>query len=175
MQATARQSAPSVEYEARQASIVRRLRSEAAAPSAIVREAARIIRWFDQPQPDEAIGPTHGIVSDEAFHLVDDAYQLVALVHTATGRPGLQIAAVGRGPADVPEADRQLFYRIVERISRDRVVTDWMTARRYGVAIDVPVHRSLVRAVTSNRVRFARCEDPVHHNAAFVVPSGWHA
>lgn len=163
------------EYEARRAAVVHRLRSEAGSPVALVRDVARIVRWLTQPQPAEALGSSRGIVSDDAYQLVIDTYTMVTLPHSATGKPSFQIEPVGgRTSTGVPDQDRRLFMHVVDRVSRGRVLADWEDDLRYCLAVDVPVHPSLVRAVTSNRGKFSRCDDLTHHTALFVVPSGWH-
>jgi len=162
------------EYVARTTAINRRLRSEAASTVAIVREVARAIRWFGSPQSEGAIGPPHGIYTNAAYQLHEDAYLLRAVAHTATGRPAVQIVVLPGTPPgfSIPERDERLFHALVLRVSRGRVVAGWESYDCYSVAIDVPVHPTLIRAVSSNRHRRSEAsDDPA---AIFVAPQGWH-
>lgn len=164
------------EYATRVTAINRRLRSEAASATAVVREIAKAIRWFDTPQPEGAIGPARGIYTDAAYQLHEDAYLLRALPHTATGRPAVQIVVLPGTPPgfDLPERDERLFHSLVTRVSRGRVVTGWESHDSYAVAIDVPVQPSLVRAVSSNRHRACSDACRTERSAIFTVPPGWH-
>ena len=100
---------------------------------------------------------------------------LNARAHTAVGKPAVQLVVFDKHfSREVADEDRSLFLAIVERVSRGAVVTSWDADLVYSVAIDVPVHPSLLRAVGLNRRKFEACSDPASHRKAFIVPSGWH-
>ena len=182
-----------VEYEARRSATASRLRAEAEKPTALVREVAKIVRWLNQEQPIEAIGPIHGIYSDGAYQFRSDAYLLRAIVHTATGKPAIQLVRLdGNCEEPVHHGDAEMFERLVDRIVRGRVLTSWEAHDCFSVAIKVPVHLTLVRAVTHNyrttacsgaRARGSKdgcpifcgdCPYRAERQAMFIVPAGWH-
>ncbi|MCZ2108033.1 MAG: hypothetical protein LC118_00415 [Dehalococcoidia bacterium] len=114
-------------------------------------------------------------MTDGAFTLIRGTYQLNTRAHTAVGKPAVQLVVFDKHHSrDVAEEDRSLFLAIVDRVSRGGVVTAWDADLVYSVAIDVPVHPSLLKAVGLNRRRFEACPDPASHRDAFVVPHGWH-
>lgn len=175
MQSSDAQTVAWQDFLLRESAIVSRLKTEATGAVGLVREVARAIRWFGSQQPEAAVGSQHGIVTDGAFTLVSGTYQLNARAHTAVGKPAVQLVVFDkRFSREVADEDRSLFLAIVERVSRGAVVTSWDADLVYSVAIDVPVHPSLLKAVGLNRRRFETCSDPASHREAFIVPSGWH-
>ncbi len=178
-----------VEYEAHRSARVTRLKTEAARPEAVVREIAKIVRWLGTEQPMEAIGPIHGIYSDGAFALHAGAYVLRTVVHTATGKPAIQLVKI-EDPID--GRDSELFLRIVDRVLQGQVLTSWEAPDCFAVALKVKVHPTLVRTVTHNyrtmacsgaRERNSKSGCPIScgdcpyrfdRQAKFIVPPGWH-
>lgn len=177
-----------VEYETRRANQSSVRMTEAASPSAMVREIVRVVRWFGTPQNAESIGPGHGIYSNDAYRLNVGTYMLRAVVHTATGQPAVQLVPVGSAVVD--PSDSALFVQLMGRLVRGKVLTSWESHDCFSVAVTVEVHPSLIRATRNYRsvacsgVRVrgsdrcpSMCGDCPYRSERmdlFSVPAGWH-
>lgn len=160
------------DYAIQVAATNRRLRADAASPAAIVREAAKALRWFEMPQPADAIGPPSGIYSEAAFAFGTDTYLLRACAHTATGKPALQLVTIPPGVMSIepiPTCDRALFRSLIDRLSRGRAIAEWEVIDGYSVSVGMRAHPSLVKAVTSNRHRI----NPERGSQLFKLPLAW--